>query len=386
MWAIFRQFTFSNTLRTSLCRARTLWLLGLFLVHSIAFAQVGSIQIIEDSRPNNGRDFSYAWAAPLVPPLTNFILDDDTNATRSNTQTFAAVPVGTYSLSQTTVGGGWQLLSISCTGDLDNGNVINLVARNAVIDLDSGEAIVCTYVNAQLPTLVLRKVSRIAVGTFNFTITNADTNLATAGNQSAAAITTVTAGTAVTFDANTSLAGSQNSNILSYGAPIIVSELQAAGFALQTVAGTTCSVTNGTATVVRNIINDGTTAGTITITNMVPGNVAQMRFNCLFDNGTVANIGISITDGVTTVNSGAQTIYVITATNNGPGSASGAQLRSPIATGLTCTSLTCSALGGAVCPVGLTVGQLQTGVAIPTLPNGGSVTVNLTCSVTATGF
>jgi len=42
--------------------------------------------------------------------------------------------------------------------------------------------------------------------------------------------------------------------------------------------------------------------------------------------------------------------------------------------------------GSATCPSPLTAAGLQSGVTIPALPNGGVVTIDLTCNVTASGF
>ena len=84
--------------------------------------------------------------------------------------------------------------------------------------------------------------------------------------------------------------------------------------------------------------------------------------------------------------SGSTQSYVIVVTNNGPDAANGAVVRDPPPTGLTCTAVTCSnATGGATCATtpALTVANLQSagGVALDTLPSGGSVRLTLTCTV-----
>lgn len=85
-----------------------------------------------------------------------------------------------------------------------------------------------------------------------------------------------------------------------------------------------------------------------------------------------------------TVTQGLPTTYQIVVRNNGPISANGAVVRDPAATGLTCTTATCTEAGGASCP-GLTgaalATALQSGVAIPTLPANGTATFTLTCTV-----
>lgn len=86
-----------------------------------------------------------------------------------------------------------------------------------------------------------------------------------------------------------------------------------------------------------------------------------------------------------TVDSGATTIYAITVTNDGPKPANNALLTDPVPTGLVCTTATCSATGGATCPVATgaaLVAALQgTGATVPTLPVSSSVNFLLVCTV-----
>jgi uncharacterized repeat protein (TIGR01451 family) len=97
-----------------------------------------------------------------------------------------------------------------------------------------------------------------------------------------------------------------------------------------------------------------------------------------------ADLGITKTNGSSTVNSGASTTYTIVVSNAGPQAADGAIVTDPVAAGLTQTSVSCgSASGGAVCPGSPTLAQLQAGLAIPTLPSGGSVTFTVLATVTA---
>lgn len=83
--------------------------------------------------------------------------------------------------------------------------------------------------------------------------------------------------------------------------------------------------------------------------------------------------------------SGATTAYAITVTNNGPHAAHGAVLRDPAGSGLSCTTATCTASGGAGCPAdtgpALLAALQGAGAAVPTLPAGGSVVVVVHCGV-----
>jgi uncharacterized repeat protein (TIGR01451 family) len=104
-----------------------------------------------------------------------------------------------------------------------------------------------------------------------------------------------------------------------------------------------------------------------------------------------ADLAISKTDGVTSVNPGGTTTYTIVVSNAGPSAANGAVFTDPAVANLSVTSVTCgSASGGAACPTvpNTTVVLMQgAGIVIPTLPAGGSVTfsVNATIAAGATG-
>ncbi len=86
-----------------------------------------------------------------------------------------------------------------------------------------------------------------------------------------------------------------------------------------------------------------------------------------------------------TVISGAISNYSITITNLGPSAANGTIVTDPAPTGLVCTTASCTAAGGAACPVptgAALVAALQgAGATVPTLPLSGSVTITLACTV-----
>ncbi len=100
-----------------------------------------------------------------------------------------------------------------------------------------------------------------------------------------------------------------------------------------------------------------------------------------------ANLSVTKTDGVSSVNSGGTTSYTIVAANAGPLAANNSIFTDPAVTGLSVTSVTCgTATGGAACPTAgnTTVALMQgTGIIIPTLPSGGSVTFTVSANVTA---
>lgn len=94
----------------------------------------------------------------------------------------------------------------------------------------------------------------------------------------------------------------------------------------------------------------------------------------------------------TTVRPGQVLTYTITASNNGPSTATDAVLSDTPGAGLDCntpsSTATCSASGGASCPSAtVPVSSLTgAGITLPSLPMGGQVVVTLQCTVTATGL
>lgn len=97
-----------------------------------------------------------------------------------------------------------------------------------------------------------------------------------------------------------------------------------------------------------------------------------------------ANLTVAKTNGVTTLASGSTTAYTLTFSNLGPSDADGAVVQDTASAGLSCTAVSCSATGGASCG-SVTVGALAGGHPLPLFPSGSTVTMLLTCSVTATG-
>ena len=97
-----------------------------------------------------------------------------------------------------------------------------------------------------------------------------------------------------------------------------------------------------------------------------------------------ADLSVTKTNGVSSVNAGGTTSYSIVVSNAGPSAANNAVFQDAAATGLTKNSVSCTAAGGAVCPASPTVAQVEAGLAIATLPSGGSVTFTIGANVTAT--
>ena len=113
---------------------------------------------------------------------------------------------------------------------------------------------------------------------------------------------------------------------------------------------------------------------------------------CTINNNDTNQTDVSITKAASadTAVRGDEVTFTLLVRNLGIAAAHGTVVRDPSVAGLDCTAAgltapTCSAAGGASCPASLTASGLQSGIAIPTLPNGGVVTIGLTCRVTASG-
>lgn len=111
---------------------------------------VGSIVIVKDAINNDGQDFSFTTAGGLSP--SSFILDDDgnNNNTRSNTRVYGAAVTGQYTITENNTSG-WRLTNLVCN---DNNGLINLNNRQAVINVETGETVTCTFTNTELGSVV----------------------------------------------------------------------------------------------------------------------------------------------------------------------------------------------------------------------------------------
>lgn len=167
-------------------------------------------------------------------------------------------------------------------------------------------------------------------------------------------------------------------------APISVATVEGAGIAIPTLpsGGSVTFTVNANVTAVSgNVTNTATVSTPAGVTEINAANNTAADTDAV---ALVTDVSVTKTDGVTSVNAGGSTSYTIVVSNAGPSAANGSTFQDAAATGLSKTSVSCTAAGGAVCPTGVTISQVEAGVAIPTLPNGGSVTFTIGVSVTAT--
>ena len=99
----------------------------------------------------------------------------------------------------------------------------------------------------------------------------------------------------------------------------------------------------------------------------------------------VPSVGITKTGTTGTLTAGGTFTYTVTATSNGNAPANGAVVADPLPAGIASWSWTCTASGGAVCPVAS--GSAALNETIATFPVGGQVVYSITAklNVTATG-
>ena len=329
----------------------------------------GFIKITKQTNPaSTTQTFSFSSVASPSATITptNFILASNA----SQTVTF---PLNTTGFRQVTVtealSAGWEsTATIVCTSP--SGGPAPYVTVNNANRTISGNfdgtnpGALCTITNnKQTRVRALKSVPNGDTGTFNLSVVSG-LGTTTTPNQGNAGFTPY----------QQSLSG-----------PVTLSETSGSNTSLtKYITAITC-------------LNDETSAAIIPASTTVVGTTrsatitppANTDSSCTFINTRSANIGISKSDGVTSLVAGSTTTYAITVTNNGPSDGDGSVLKDPLATGLSCTAVSCSSVsGGAACPApaSVTIAALQgVGISLPVLPASSSVTFSVVCGVTATG-
>ncbi|MFY0636287.1 Ig-like domain-containing protein, partial [Maricaulis maris] len=128
--------------------------------------RLGDLTIITSTTAPEEGEGSFSYASTLTA------LDGQTVTTTggSASTTVNDVLRGSYVLTQL-ASEGWDLASLSCTGDLDGGNVYDLASGQVTIDLDAEENMVCTFTNRRNEDYI-RGVTLSAIR--NFMATRAD--------------------------------------------------------------------------------------------------------------------------------------------------------------------------------------------------------------------
>jgi hypothetical protein len=127
----------------------------------------GTIVIVKDAVPNNAQDFSFSLNNSTNTINQNFSLDDDSDATLPNSQTFS-VPPGTWAASELNIPSGWSLTNLVCV-DPTNNTTVSLAGAKATINLASNETVTCTFTNTKEPDKLDLTVSKTAMPAFTRT-------------------------------------------------------------------------------------------------------------------------------------------------------------------------------------------------------------------------
>ncbi|WP_300554101.1 Ig-like domain-containing protein [Maricaulis sp.] len=104
----------------------------------------GSLTIVATTAPSIAGEGSFSYASDIT--AVNGLTLNTSNGTASSAG--FTVLRGTYAISQA-ANAEWDLSAITCTGDTDGGNVVDLANGTITIDLDPEETMVCTFANVR---------------------------------------------------------------------------------------------------------------------------------------------------------------------------------------------------------------------------------------------
>jgi outer membrane autotransporter protein len=127
----------------------------------------GTIVVVKNT---TGGDDTFTYNSDIPTGSPSFTI---TTTGGTGSRTFAAIPTGTYSLSEV-VPAGWTFNDLQCTG---GGANTTTNGANATIGLDAGETVTCTYSNTrQTGSITVNKVALGGNGNFSFNLTGPNTN------------------------------------------------------------------------------------------------------------------------------------------------------------------------------------------------------------------
>ena len=102
------------------------------------------VNVTLDMVPNDPVDVGFHFGSVLT-----FSLDDDADSTLSNGQEYNDMDLGPWPLTAD-VPAGWRVKDITCT-DPDGGSSVDKAAAKAIVDLDDGETVNCTFTLEPIP-------------------------------------------------------------------------------------------------------------------------------------------------------------------------------------------------------------------------------------------
>ncbi|MEK6721326.1 MAG: hypothetical protein AABZ33_11750, partial [Chloroflexota bacterium] len=217
-----------------------------------SFDTCGSVTIVKDAVPNDAQDFTFGGG------FGTFSLDDDANATLSNTKVVNKVNPGTYLVTETNIPAGWDLSSIVCDdGQSSTPSTTDVGTATATIKVDPLEDVTCTFTNTKRGKIIIEKQTNPdgATGSFGFTgeiVTSlSDNGTAEKGNLVPGQYTVTESDPIPGFDLGAIVCDDSNSTG-NVGTRTATFNLEAG----ETVKCTFTNVKRGTITIIKNAIPD----------------------------------------------------------------------------------------------------------------------------------
>lgn len=102
------------------------------------------VNITLDAVPNDPVDVPFTFGEVLA-----FTLDDDADGALSNGQEYNDMEIESWPVTAS-VPAGWRIKDIACT-DPDGGSTVDKTAARAIVDLDDGETVNCTFTIEPIP-------------------------------------------------------------------------------------------------------------------------------------------------------------------------------------------------------------------------------------------
>lgn len=217
--------------------------------------------------------------------------------------------------------------------------------------------------DSNVPSVTVRKISNGGIGTFTFT---GDNGWVTQP------VSTTATGVAVAGISEALL----NANVAT-----TITEAAPAGFTLESISCTGLGAGTATPTV------NGTSGGSVLLSATAA--LAGNNIVCTFTNRKLAaNLSITKANPPGPVVAGSTTTYTITAVNLGPDSAADAVVRDTASAGLNCTTVNCASTAANMCPsASFPFSALSSGILVsPSFPAPSTLTLTVSCGVTATGL
>ena len=119
-------------------------------------ARTGTLRLIARTPSGVSGDAEFTYSS------SNSLIDGLVLSTSGGSANSADLELtfGQYSIAQASPVG-WRVESISCSGDTDNGSVVDVEAASLIADVDAGESLVCTIVNVRDEDLVRAATQRV---------------------------------------------------------------------------------------------------------------------------------------------------------------------------------------------------------------------------------